>query len=307
MAVNKLDETAALAGGDLDVGDFTEALEERSELILGDVARQPTNKDGGVVGVSELVHLSGRVVTTIWEPALHGSSSPHGLLRNAAHHGTASVVSVAGTESLITAVLGRSGRDSHRSVTAVNTLHLNQSSLLVVLVGESNETIASALARHGVRHDLCGLARGESSLEQRNQDIFVDLGTKIANEDAVLRATVVTSVDKSTARGPVKLELTRAVGHRGSIKAQCLGRSIGGGEFDKTVTGITRVLVTDHLDIDSLTSSRKEDTLDEVLVHPRLELAHPEGRLRLVDAATRRGRNSSHVRGGGGSVGERHF
>lgn len=158
------------------------------------------------------------------------------------------------------------------------------------------------------------------------------------------------SVDKSTARGPVKLELTRAVGHRGSIKTQCLGRSIGGGELDKTVTGITsmdrsrlaespqvhvprdlsfqdipRVLVTDHLDIDSLASSRKEDTLDEVFVHPRLELAHPsscvsvrlksrvfryslpEGRLWLVDATARRGRNSSHVRGRGGSVGKRHF
>lgn len=104
VPVNKLDETAAFAGGDLDVGDFTKALEERSELILSDVARQPTDKDGRVVGVSELVHLSGRVVTTIWEPALHGSSSPHGLLRNTAHHGAASVVSVAGTETLITAV-----------------------------------------------------------------------------------------------------------------------------------------------------------------------------------------------------------
>lgn len=38
MAVDKLDETAALARRNLDVGDLSEALEEGTELILGDVA-----------------------------------------------------------------------------------------------------------------------------------------------------------------------------------------------------------------------------------------------------------------------------
>lgn len=84
VAVDKLNEAAAFARGNLDVGDFAEALEERAELILGNVARETTDEDGRVVGVSELVHLSSRVVATIWE-ALH--TTPHLLLRHAtAHH-----------------------------------------------------------------------------------------------------------------------------------------------------------------------------------------------------------------------------
>lgn len=38
MAVDELDEAAALAGGNLDVGDLTKALEERSQLVLGNVS-----------------------------------------------------------------------------------------------------------------------------------------------------------------------------------------------------------------------------------------------------------------------------
>jgi len=38
VAVDKLDEAAALARGDLDVSDFSKSLEERSELILSDVS-----------------------------------------------------------------------------------------------------------------------------------------------------------------------------------------------------------------------------------------------------------------------------
>ena len=69
---------------------------------------------------------------------------------------------------------------------------------------------------------------------------------------------------------------------------------------------IPRVLVANHLDVDSLTSGGKEDPLDEVLVHPRLELTHPQGGLGLVlrRASGRRGR---HVAGRGSAVGERHL
>jgi hypothetical protein len=56
VAVNELNETAALARGDLDVGDLAESLEERTELILRDIAGQATDEDRGVVRVSELVH-----------------------------------------------------------------------------------------------------------------------------------------------------------------------------------------------------------------------------------------------------------
>ena len=88
-------------------------------------------------------------------------------------------------------VLGGSSRNSHGPVAAVDALHLNEGTLLVVLVREANKAIATALARHGVRHDLSRLARGEASLEEGNEDIFVYLGAKISDEDAVLGATVI--------------------------------------------------------------------------------------------------------------------
>jgi hypothetical protein len=104
----------------------------------------------------------------------------------------------------------------------------------------------------------------------------------------------VPAVNQATARSPVELKLTRAVGHGVAIQTQSLGSSLGSGKLDEAVSGITtgetisshlicrlatedipRVLIADDLDIDSLTSGRKEDALDKVFIHPRLELAHP--------------------------------
>ena len=88
-------------------------------------------------------------------------------------------------------VLRGSSRDAHGSVSTVDTLHLDEGPLLVILVGEANKAVSAALARHGIRHDLSRLAGGETSLEERNQDIFVDFGAEVANEDAILGATIV--------------------------------------------------------------------------------------------------------------------
>ena len=56
MALDELDEAAALSRGNLDVGDLAEALEERAELVLCHIARQAADEDSGVVGVGELIH-----------------------------------------------------------------------------------------------------------------------------------------------------------------------------------------------------------------------------------------------------------
>ena len=77
MTLDKLNKAAALSRWDLDVGDFTEALEEGTKLIFGHIARQPPNKDGGVVRVSELVHRLLLVVETHWRSAAHGWRIPH--------------------------------------------------------------------------------------------------------------------------------------------------------------------------------------------------------------------------------------
>lgn len=58
VTVDKLNEATALSGRDLDVGNFAKSLEEGTQLVLRDIARQSTDKDSSVIRVSELVHRS---------------------------------------------------------------------------------------------------------------------------------------------------------------------------------------------------------------------------------------------------------
>jgi hypothetical protein len=185
VALDELDETAALARGDLDIGDFSESLEERAELILSHVARKATNKDGGVVGVGELVHGLGSAVEA------HRGTTHRGV-----HAGGAGHAAHVGSANTGTLVLGGSGGDAHGAVAAVDTLHLGESALLVVLVGEADETVATGHAGNGVGHDLGGLARGEAALEEGDKNVFVNLRAEITNEDGVLGATVIAAGKK---------------------------------------------------------------------------------------------------------------
>lgn len=94
VAVDKLNEAAALSRRNLDVCYFAKTLEERAELILGDVTREATDKDSGVVGVSELVHLGAWVIIAVAEALLH-TAVPHlGLGHTTTHHGVATVMSM---------------------------------------------------------------------------------------------------------------------------------------------------------------------------------------------------------------------
>jgi hypothetical protein len=106
MAMDELHETAAFAGRDLDVGDFSESLEERAKLILSDVARQAANEHGGVVRVRELVHgLHGVERSTL---SIEGGSSPHGarMSRDGRHH----LVAALGLGLTVAAILVRAVR-----------------------------------------------------------------------------------------------------------------------------------------------------------------------------------------------------
>lgn len=87
--------------------------------------------------------------------------------------------------------LGGSGGDAHGTVAAKDALHLNEGTLLILLVGETNETVATRLSGHSVGHDLGRFAGRETSLEQGDQNELVNLRAKIANEDGILRATVI--------------------------------------------------------------------------------------------------------------------
>jgi len=64
MTLDELDEATALARRDLDVSDLAETLEERSKLILSDIAREATDEDCGVVGISKLIHRLGSTIVS---------------------------------------------------------------------------------------------------------------------------------------------------------------------------------------------------------------------------------------------------
>jgi hypothetical protein len=213
MSVHELDEAASLAGRNLHVGNLAEPLEERSELILGHIARKTSDENRSVVRVGKLVHLRGGVEATA--SAIRGRErpGPHVLLRNVVHHGRGRMVTGesmgAGATFVSTCnrkhpdggrrlpmanlpVLGGGCRDPHRTTAAVDSLHFHQGTLLVSLLGEADKSVTPALARYGIRHDLGRLAAGEPSLEKCNENIFVHLRTEISYKDGVFRATVIT-------------------------------------------------------------------------------------------------------------------
>ncbi len=126
VSLDELHESAAFSGRDLDVGDFSKALEERPEFIFRDVARQASDEDGGVVGVRELVHW-------LWSTVIaHGRSThrvhPHGTADPAATTTTSLLHASTHTSwSAATALVLRSCRRyTHGSVATVHALHIRQ-------------------------------------------------------------------------------------------------------------------------------------------------------------------------------------
>jgi hypothetical protein len=178
-------------------------------------------------------------------------------------------------------------------------LHLKKGALLITFLGEAYKAVATRLAGNSIRHDLGRLARGEAVLKQRNQNELINLRTEIADKDGVLGAAVITAIDKSAARSPVELEGASRVGDGGAVEGECLLGSLSGAELDEAIASVAkknqlaiwrcepsaassseddlpRVAVADDLDLNILTEQGREDVLDEVLIHPRLHLAHPE-------------------------------
>jgi hypothetical protein len=207
VSVDELDEAATLARRDLDVSDLTKTLEEASKLVLRDISGEATHEDGGVVGIRELIHLCRRVeveprLELAWGAVLHLLL----LRKSAAHHllmlwlsisaamGTAGKGLVECTREAThqcSPVLRCGSRNSHWSIAAIDSLHFDEGPLLVRLIGEAHEPIAPALARHSIGHDLSRLAGWETRLEERDQHVFIDLGTEITDEDGVLWATII--------------------------------------------------------------------------------------------------------------------
>lgn len=101
VAVDELYEAASLAGRDFDVGDLAKSLEERTELVLGNVARQTTDEHSRVVGIGKLVHLGGWVKSAV---LVSSHATPHLLLLR---HAPLHVRSVLGTTLIETVISPR--------------------------------------------------------------------------------------------------------------------------------------------------------------------------------------------------------
>lgn len=281
MALNELNETTALSWWDLDVGDLPKALEERAKLVLGDVARKAADKNSGVVWVSELIHWLRSTIVAHWWSAHGVHARSHVSSHSDTWHATAHSTSWATSDGL---VLRSCGGDTHWTVATVNTLHLGECTLLVALVGETNESIATGHAGDWVGHNLGGLAGWEARLEEANEDVLVDLWAKVADEDGVLWTAIVATISKTSTGSPVKLEWAAGVWDHSAVERECFGCSFWRGKINEAVAGVARKLVADHLDV-NLLAHTEPHTAHEVLIDPWLELTHPEGSLGVGSAS----------------------
>jgi hypothetical protein len=186
VTLDELDESAAFSRGDLDVGDFAEALEEGTQLILRDISRQSSNKNRGIVRIGKLIH---GLLLLLLAVERHGRTPHGGWVHRAA--GTGHSHSARTTRAAL--VLGSCRRNTHGSVATVYPLHLAEGSLLVDFVGEADEAIAPRHAGYGVSHNFGRFAGWEAALKEGNEDKFVDFWTEIADKDGILGPAVITA------------------------------------------------------------------------------------------------------------------
>ena len=190
VTLHELNEAAALPRRYLDVSDLAEPLEEGTELVFGHVPRESANEDGGIVRIRELVHRLGSAVVSNRRVS-HGVHAYRALTRH--RH--------AARSSCSRLVFGGCRRDPHRTVAAIDPLHLGESALLIPFIREADKTVTARHAADGVGHDLGGFARREPILEERDQDKLVHFRTKIADKNRVLRSTVVPATVKKKSAG----------------------------------------------------------------------------------------------------------
>ena len=166
VTLDELDEATAFSRWNFDVGDLAEALEERAELILGNVARESTDEDSRIVGVGELIH---RLWLSVEANGTAAAALAHAAHRIDTAHRALLTRHTAHTSTLMHTTravsLGCSGRDAHRTIAAIDALHFAESALLVLLIGEADKAVTTRNTRDGIGHDLGTLARWKAVLE----------------------------------------------------------------------------------------------------------------------------------------------
>lgn len=90
-----------------------------------------------------------------------------------------------------------------------------------------------------VCHDFGRLAGWESSLEEGNENEFVDLVSKVTNKNGEFGAAIIAAVNQSATRSPVETEYSISVGNGCSVQLESLLSSFCSVELDKAITGVT--------------------------------------------------------------------
>jgi hypothetical protein len=234
MTLDELDKTTSFSRRDLDISDLTKSLEERAQLILGDIAGEATDKDSGVIGISELIHrLWSTIVAHRWSAHrvhAHGSWSMH----TTAH----------GTGNRTAAIFRSCGANAHRSITTVYTLHLRKRTLLFIAIRESNEAVASRHSSKRISHDFGRLARWVTVSEDAEQNALVNIWSEISNKDAEFWSAFFTaSVSQTATRGPVELEWTGGVWNDLTIESKSFSGSLRSLKIDEAVSGIITIVI----------------------------------------------------------------
>lgn len=110
--------------------------------------------------------------------------------------------------------------------------------MLVLFIAEADKAVSTRLASLLVGHDLGRLAGRESSLEEGDENEFINLVAKVTNKDRELGASVIATINKTTSRGPVKAKDAVSVRDGRSVELERLLSGVGRGELDEAVTRV---------------------------------------------------------------------
>ena len=254
----ELDECEATVGLHADLGEIADGLEEGNKIRLRAVGHKIADIDSGVVCGRLLDDGFIRKWPTLEVDRGRGAASP--TLTGTAGHGC--------PLSLLVGPVDANGTRPEPFA-----IHGGDSLFGVGLVSEGKEPVATRLARVHVPHDT-RIREGAERAERLGEDIVVDFGDEVADEDVIVVARVLL----------VLLALVRPVdadlGVEDLAPVEGLERSFGCAHvhvFDETIveTAVLVVAVRDDLDVLHGTGHSK-DLRQHILRHPWAEVSDVE-------------------------------
>jgi hypothetical protein len=172
----KFDKRKATVSLHTNFREIADGLEEWDEVRLGTIRDEVADVDGGVIRRSLLDDGFVRQRSTL---EVDGGGSTTGSAGTRGRYSASC--------STLCLLVGPVDTDGTR--TKPFTVHCRNGLLSIGLVPESEETIATGFARVHVPHDA-GVGHGAKGTEGFGEDIIVDLGAEITNEDVVVTGRV---------------------------------------------------------------------------------------------------------------------